>query len=303
MASASSVARLSALPETVACMRAPPISSSVVRSPTTISTMRGEPRYIDALPSTMKTTSQNAGMYAPPRPTARTGSRSAARDPTGGSGCRRCGPRPAAPGTARPGRSGARRPSRPARTPGCSCSSAYSVSRTIFSTVRAPHEPALTVGSFAMTQTGRPSTVPTPVTTPSAGRSPAIALARRPCSTNDPSSRSSARRSRTNSLPWRSSFSPSLSRLPRRARSAAACSSSVTATQSLLGRGSSRRVGGGREPADVRHERLDRRAGREHRGGAEVEERLHVRPRERCRRPRPSRRPHRPRGAPRRSCG
>ena len=28
--------------------------------------MRGEPRYIDALPSTITTTSQNAGMYAPP---------------------------------------------------------------------------------------------------------------------------------------------------------------------------------------------------------------------------------------------
>ena len=28
--------------------------------------MRGDPRYIDALPSTMITTSQNAGMYAPP---------------------------------------------------------------------------------------------------------------------------------------------------------------------------------------------------------------------------------------------
>ena len=66
MASASSTARLSPLPDTVACMRAPPISSSVVCSPTTISTIRGEPRYIDALPSTMITTSQNAGMYAPP---------------------------------------------------------------------------------------------------------------------------------------------------------------------------------------------------------------------------------------------
>ena len=31
-----------------------------------LSAMRGEPRYIDALPSTMNTTSQNAGMYAPP---------------------------------------------------------------------------------------------------------------------------------------------------------------------------------------------------------------------------------------------
>ncbi len=43
-------------------MRAPPISSSVTFSPITISAMRGEPRYIEALPSTMNTTSQNAGM-------------------------------------------------------------------------------------------------------------------------------------------------------------------------------------------------------------------------------------------------
>ena len=47
-------------------MRAPPISSSVTFSPMTISAMRGEPRYMDALPSRMITTSQNAGMYAPP---------------------------------------------------------------------------------------------------------------------------------------------------------------------------------------------------------------------------------------------
>ena len=51
------------------------------------------------------------------------------------------------------------------------------MSRTIFSTVRAPHEPAFTVGSLAITHTGRPSIRPTPVTTPSAGRSPASALA------------------------------------------------------------------------------------------------------------------------------
>ncbi len=43
-------------------MRAPPISSSVTFSPITISAMRGEPRYIEAFPSTMKTTSQKAGM-------------------------------------------------------------------------------------------------------------------------------------------------------------------------------------------------------------------------------------------------
>jgi len=66
IASASSAARLSPHPETVACMRAPPISSSVATSPITISAMRGEPRYIDALPSTITTKSQNDGMYAPP---------------------------------------------------------------------------------------------------------------------------------------------------------------------------------------------------------------------------------------------
>ena len=36
-------------------MRAPPISSSVVFSLTTISTIRGLPRYIEALPSTIAT--------------------------------------------------------------------------------------------------------------------------------------------------------------------------------------------------------------------------------------------------------
>ena len=62
IASASSTARLSPQPETLACMRAPPISSRLTFSPTTISAMRGEPRYIDALPSTMITMSQNDGM-------------------------------------------------------------------------------------------------------------------------------------------------------------------------------------------------------------------------------------------------
>src|SRR3954452_18885251 len=66
MASASSVPRLSPQPETVACMRAPPISSSDTFSPTTISAIRGLPRYIDALPSTMMMTSQKLGMQARP---------------------------------------------------------------------------------------------------------------------------------------------------------------------------------------------------------------------------------------------
>ena len=62
MASASDETRLSPQPETVACIRAPPISSSVTVSPITSSAMRGEPRYMDALPSTMSTRSQNEGM-------------------------------------------------------------------------------------------------------------------------------------------------------------------------------------------------------------------------------------------------
>ena len=60
---------------------------------------------------------------------------------------------------------------------GSSSRNAVSVERTIFSTVRAPHDPAFTVGSLAMTMTGRSSTVPRPVTTPSAGSPAASALA------------------------------------------------------------------------------------------------------------------------------
>jgi hypothetical protein len=82
--------------------------------------------------------------------------------------------------------------------------------RMIFSTVRAPQEPALTVESLAIRQTGRPSMRACPVTTPSAGRRPAppvepvmdMAFAKRPSSTNVPSSTSSRTRSRAKSLPF-----------------------------------------------------------------------------------------------------
>src|SRR5690606_10457930 len=74
--------------------------------------------------------------------------------------------------------------------------------RMIFSTVRAPHEPALTVESFAITQTGRPRMVAIPVITPSAGRPSDNALAKRPSSTNDPGSTRWAIRSRAKSLPF-----------------------------------------------------------------------------------------------------
>ena len=62
IASSSVLTRKSPHPETEQCMRAPPSSSSVTFSPMTISAMRGEPRYMEAFPSTMTTTSQKAGM-------------------------------------------------------------------------------------------------------------------------------------------------------------------------------------------------------------------------------------------------
>ena len=84
---------------------------------------------------------------------------------------------------------------------------ARSIMRMIFSTVRAPHEPALTVESFAISATGRPSMVAVPVTTPSAGSSPAAAFAYRPSSVKLPSSTSSAMRARANILPRAAAFS------------------------------------------------------------------------------------------------
>ena len=106
---------------------------------------------------------------------------------------------------------------------GSSWRSACSVRRTIFSTVRAPHEPALTVGSLAMTHTGRPSMRPTPVTTPSAGRSPAAPSrwrAARPRRTSRRRAAARAGRARTACAAPRASRD-CVSRLPASARSVA----------------------------------------------------------------------------------
>ena len=148
-------------------------------------------------------------------------------------------------GDAGPGR--VDQPERPAAR----ARSAYSVSRTIFSTVRAPHDPAFTVGSLAITHTGRPSMRPTPVTTPSAGRSAADALASSASSANEPGSSSRASRSRTNSFPWLSNFAAPAARLPASALEAASASRSASLMRlSILPVGSSSapsvRCGGGR---------------------------------------------------------
>ncbi len=123
-----------------------------------------------ALPSTITTTSQNAGMYAPP----------AALGPK-----RRhtCGIVPAhlhlvvedAPRAAAAGEHldlvGDARARRVDQVEHRHAErDAVSLMRRIFSTVRSPHEPAFTVESLAMMATGRPATWPVPVTTPSAGR-------------------------------------------------------------------------------------------------------------------------------------
>ena len=50
----------------------------------------------------------------------------------------------------------------------------------IFSTVRAPQEPALTVESLAISATGRPSREAVPVITPSAGSPLASTVANAP---------------------------------------------------------------------------------------------------------------------------
>ena len=89
--------------------------------------------------------------------------------------------------------------------------------------MRLPHEPAFTVESFAMTHTVRRATRPMPVTTPSAGRSPACTFARSASSTKEPSSRSNASRSRQKSLPCFSAASWYLGAPPRRTSSVTLC--------------------------------------------------------------------------------
>src|SRR5262245_704574 len=91
--------------------------------------------------------------------------------------------------------------------------------RMIFSTVRLPHEPAFTVESLAITQTARPSIRPTPVTTPSAGRSGACAFAKTASSTNESASNSRAIRVRANSFFSAASFSWAAGAPPLRMRS------------------------------------------------------------------------------------
>src|SRR5699024_12187959 len=62
IASSSLLTKTSPQPETEQCILAPPISSKETFSPITFSAIRGEPKYMEALPSTITTISQNAGI-------------------------------------------------------------------------------------------------------------------------------------------------------------------------------------------------------------------------------------------------
>src|SRR5215469_11165987 len=105
--------------------------------------------------------------------------------------------------------------------------------RMIFSTVRAPQEPALTVESLAISATVRPSMVAVPVITPSAGSPSAMTLAYRPSSVKLSSSVSSAIRSRANSLPAFAAASWYLGAPPRSMPSRTAARSECSATNGL----------------------------------------------------------------------
>ena len=84
---------------------------------------------------------------------------------------------------------------------GTSWRSACSWMRRIFSTVFGPHDPAFTVGSFAISATRRPPTSAMPVTTPSAPRPSWSQFASSASSANDSGSTSRATRSRVPILP------------------------------------------------------------------------------------------------------
>src|SRR5918993_1093362 len=97
----------------------------------------------------------------------------------------------------------------------------------IFSTVLGPQEPAFTVGSLAISATGRPATIAMPVTTPSAPKPSCSQFARSASSVNESASTSRATRSRTGSLPWSRDFSWCRSGPPPRARSSASFRSDI----------------------------------------------------------------------------
>ena len=104
----------------------------------------------------------------------------------------------------------------------------------IFSTVFGPQEPALTVGSLAISATGRPPIVAMPVTTPSAPKPSCSQLASSASSTNESGVDAAARRARARAAcPARCDFSWWRSGPPPRARSSASFRSDMASNVSL----------------------------------------------------------------------
>src|SRR5699024_4936916 len=158
-------------PETEQCILAPPISSKLTFSPITISAMRGDPKYIEALPLTIATTSQKAGMYAPPAADGPNNKHIYGTRPNSLIRLWKMRPAPLRPGNISTLSVIRTHPESTKYNIGISNFAAVSWMRIIFSTVLFPQEPALTVESLANTQTFLPLILQIPVTTPSAGSS------------------------------------------------------------------------------------------------------------------------------------
>src|SRR5829696_1196952 len=132
--------------------------------------------------------------------------------------------------------------------------------RMIFSTVFGPQDPALTVGSLAISATGRPPIVAMPVTTPSAPKPSCSQLASRASSTKLSASTRRATRSRTGSLPCSCDLSRWRCGPPPRARSSA-CSRSDMAPLNLLSGSAQQRARGQRRAAHHEQAEPDARLG------------------------------------------
>ncbi len=167
MHSRSSATSRSATPETLQCTDDPPISSAVTSSPTAAFTRCGPPSAMFEVPFTIGTKSARPGMYAVP---AAPGPIMAATCGTTPDMCTCSRNRSPVRANIEPAASWIRAPPEStSHTMGMRSRRASSRMRDALSSPTMPMDPAITVKSYAMTATRRPSIRPMPVTTPSAG--------------------------------------------------------------------------------------------------------------------------------------
>ena len=166
MASASSTARLSPTPETRQCRSVPPSSSLVTSSPVPILTRGGPPAASMAVPSTMTMNSIIAGRRElSPAQGPRTPAICGVTPDSLATSMKWCmGARPS------PMNSSVRAPAPSnSQTMGSLSRCASSIMRVFLRKLLMPREPPRMVKSSATTAACRPSILPKPVTTPSAG--------------------------------------------------------------------------------------------------------------------------------------